>query len=920
MRITNCKVNGIVNPMGYQFDSLSFSYVVEESIGKKQKSARICIYKECEDFMVLDTGWRDDINNLGTLLELELKPYTRYLWNVSVRTDAGEEETSEYSFFETAKESEKWLGRWITCDVNEQRHPVFVKCFNADKEVKRARLYICGLGLYEASLNGKRVGNEILTPYCNDYSEWLQYQTYDVTDFLKTENEIEVTLAPGWYMGRFGFTSKPGDSGYYGDRYKLIAELHITYEDGTKQITATDDSWKVYRSNIIFSNIYDGEQVDDTLEPMKEEAAVYCSEYTPLAARMSIPVYVQEEISAKELIFTPAGEYVYDLGQNFAGGFRLKVHEPKGTKIHVQVGEILQHGNFYRENLRTAKAEYIYISDGEAHILEPVFTYYGYRYAKVTGIANPKKEDFIGLAYYSDIKRVGSLKTGDNKLNQLLSNISWGQKSNFIDVPMDCPQRDERMGWTADTQVFVPTAAYMTDSYAFYRKYLYDIRAEQSHRDGAVPCVVPAFGMQTSSSVWSDAACIIPWSLYLYYGNIQILKESYQSMKAWDSYIDKIDDGNHGWREDVYHYGDWLSLDNPSIYFQKEGGTDVGFIAEVYRLNNIKIIEKTAHLLGVGEEADYYHGKAKRLLAAIREEYFTATGRPAINTQTAYVLSLYYDIAPDRKKIIKALIDDLRSRGNKIQTGFVGTPFICKVLSAEGYDERAYEIIHNEEYPGWLYVVNLGATTIWERWNSVNPDGTISELGMNSLNHYAYGSIGEWLWQTMAGIIPVEEVPGFKKVILRPVADYKTGFADAVYSTPAGTYKTYWKVIDEQTVELKVEIPFDCEAVLQLPNAENMEEQVLGAGKYEFLYHTRKSLIKMWSVDTTLDEVVTNPQLYNQIKRIIPSSKVRTVRKMPLTMRELIEKYEPKELAADKLKQTEALMTKYNNMPIKLLN
>ena len=329
------------------------------------------------------------------------------------------------------------------------------------------------------------------------------------------------------------------------------------------KVIGTDDSWQVTRSNIVFSDIYDGEQVDDTLPDLPEENAVLLHEALPLEDQRSIPVLPQEEIRPIALLDTPAGEKVFDLGQNFAGGFRLTVHEPRGTRICVQTGEVLQKGNFYRDNLRGAKSEYVYISDGKPHVLSPKFTYYGYRYAKVTGVHHLTLDSFVGVAYYSDVRPVSTMVTGDEKLNQLLSNIRWGQKSNFVDVPTDCPQRDERMGWTGDTQVFAATACYLTDACAFYEKYLYDMQKEQNKRGGCVPDTIPAFYMRGGCCVWGDAATILPWTLYLFYGDVNILRTALPSMRAWVDYIAAVDGDTHHWRE-VFHFGDWLALDHPS--------------------------------------------------------------------------------------------------------------------------------------------------------------------------------------------------------------------------------------------------------------------------------------------------------------------------------------------------------------------
>lgn len=887
----------MINPCGFQMGVPVFSYMVEEAKGKRQTEARIVVTETKSRATVADTGFLENLNALGQQVSCSLRPRTKYEWKVTVRTDAGEEAVSDSQYFETGKMEEPWEGRWIACKNTSERHPIFQKTFSlenfsCEKGFAEARLYICGLGLYEARLNGRSVTEERLTPYCNDYSAWLQYQTYDVSGFLERENQLSVTLAPGWYMGRFGFTSRTGQGGHYGTEYKLIAELRITLPDDTVRVFGTDDTWTVRRSNIVFSNIYDGEQVDDTLEELPQEPVSYCEESAPLKDRMSIPVYVQEELKPVELIRTPAGETVFDLGQNMAGSFRLHVQEPFGTRIHVQVGEVLQGGNFYRDNLRTAKAEYIYISDGKEHILEPRFTFYGYRYAKVEGISNLKISDFTGLALYSDIPRTGRMETGDAMLNRLISNISWGQKSNFIDVPTDCPQRDERMGWTADTQVFVPTASYMTDSYAFYRKYLYDLRMEQIHNDGAVPNVIPSFGIRESCSVWGDAACIMPWSLYLFYGDKQILEESYDSMKAWVDYIGKVDRDDHGWRN-IFHFGDWLALDHPSGgKDQTAGGTEEGFIADVYYLNSARILEKTAKLLDRPGEAGQYRELGERIMQGLREEYFTPTGRCAINTQTAYVLALYYDLTENSEKALNSLLTLLKHKKNKIQTGFVGTPLILQVLSAENQDKLAYEILHNEEFPGWLYEITLGATTVWERWNSMEPDGSVSSTGMNSFNHYAYGSVGEWMWRTMAGISPVEECPGFRKAVIRPVPDYKTGYVDAEYASPAGTYRVKWEVVETDQVRLKVDVPFGCEAVLELPCAKDVpKRQNLQAGSYEFIYRTEEPLKRTLSTNVPIGELMEEPGAKKLLGRMIPNLDQLPTSMEGISLRQVLAKY-----------------------------
>lgn len=907
MQITETRVNHVVNPVGYLMEGMTtFTWKVEEAEGKFQKAARIVVASDPKMQNVLsDTGFRADLDSLGSQVPVMLLPRTRYYWTVTVQTDAGEEATSEVSFFETGKMAEPWEAKWIGCDMSTERHPIFHGTFTEEdgKRAASARLYICGLGLYHAQINGKPVGQEYLTPYCTDYNKWIEYQTYDITDLLERENQIDVTLGVGWYLGRFGFSSQPGDKciqPYYGDgRFKLLAEIRVTYADGSEQVYGTDDSWTVTRSNITFSNIYDGEHRDDTLEEVEPVLAEILgdADSLPVTERLSLPVERHEVLHPVELLHTPAGEEVFDLGQNFAGIFRLKVQEPKGTKIHVQVGEVLQQGNFYRDNLRTAKAEYWYISDGEEHVLEPQFTFYGYRYAKVEGVHDLTIDSFEGIAVYSDITPAGKWESGDAKLNKLMQNIGWGQKSNFVDVPTDCPQRDERMGWTADTQVFVPTASYLTDSWAFYRKFLHDLALDQSENDGLVPNVIPDFGIHDAAAVWGDAATFIPWNLYKWYGDKTVLGQQMESMKDWVDWIEKQDEENHGWGK-MFQLGDWLALDNPNGgKDQVMGGTDTAYIAYVYYMTSARIVAKSARVLKLDDVAAEYNAKADKIRAYIENEFFTPNGRCAVTTMTGYILALYYDLTAERDKTIQQLVQLIKDAGNKFKTGFVGTPMVSRVLSSMGEDKLAYKIIHNEEYPGWLYEINLGATTVWERWNSMEADGTVSSTAMNSFNHYAYGSIGQWMWESMAGIAPDENVPGFRHAILRPVPDAKTGYVHASYDSPAGTYSVEWDVIDDTHVHVKVSVPFNCTATLLLPYADEKEaKRELESGTCDFTYELTEPLVKHFTVDSPLGEIMAEPEVLKTLIAKIPM--LSQITQLPptmydLSMRQLMVQYAP---------------------------
>lgn len=839
MKITDCKVNHLTNPIGFSIPSPVFSWKVTETTGKEQAAARIMI--RCGDDPIADTGWAE-LDSLATSVLMTLRPRQRYYWTVSVCTDTGEEAQSQENWFETGKLDEPWVGKWISCDNSEPRHPIFTKQIAVKKGVVSARLYICGLGLYEAFWCGERIGNELLMPYCNHYNRWVQYQTYDVTRQVQSSGELSVHLGNGWYKGRFGFKGR--QEPYYGDSWKLIAELRITYTDGTDEVIGTDDSWTVTRSNLTFSNIYDGEHRDDTLLPIPPVCAQLAeAPKGKLTERMSLPVTVQQVLPAKEFIHTPAGETVLDMGQLFTGSFRLKLHVPAGTKVHLQFGELLQNGNFYRDNLRSALAEYFYTSSGEEITLQPQFTFYGYRYVKITGVPNLRAEDFEGLVLYSEMEQVGHITTGHALVNQLISNALWGQKGNYLDVPTDCPQRDERMGWTGDAQVFAPTACFQMDSFAFLAKFLEDIWQEQQEKGGMVPDVVPSFDVDGCATAWGDAACVIPWVLYQYYGDISILQRQYPSMKAWVDYIQSIDRNDHSWRRH-FHYGDWLALDGGTGMDGRIGRTDVGLIADTYYLYSTRLTAKTAELLGHPEDAKHYTNRAEHILTELRKDYFSPDGLCLVDTQTAYLLTLRHGLSSNVEGNALALVHAVENNNGHLHTGFVGTPILCEELTKIGRSDLAFDLLVNEDYPGWLYSVKLGATTVWERWNSVLPDGTISGTDMNSMNHYAYGSILQWMYERCAGFQTLE--PGFRKIRIAPLIDRRLGFVCATYDSPAGKWECHWKLLEGNHLQVRIVVPFDCTAEVILPQGNDAAYKQLGGhrlstGEYCVTYEVRNA-------------------------------------------------------------------------------
>ena len=926
MRVYDAKVNHMTNPMGFFMDGVSFSWKVDEARGKAQKAARVRVAAdEKMQEILFDSGMDEQADSLAYPVELALEPRTRYFWQVTVLSDAEEEADSEVQWFETSKMSEEWTGKWLTCDSTEKRHPIFSKEIAPAKEMTKARLYVTGLGLYEAYIDGKKVGDEYLTPYSNNYNRWVQYQTYDITDQIARGGKLSILLGNGWYKGRFGFSAFE-DKGYYGNEWKVIADVVLTYTDGTEEVIGTDESWTVTRSRIMFSNLYDGEQVDATAPELPAEEPTVCdAPKGRLEARRSLPVVAHEHIKPVELIHTPAGEQVFDMGQNFAGIFTFRVKEPAGTKIHIQTGEVLQKGNFYNENLRSAKSEYIYISDGNETVIRPHFTYYGYRYVKVEGVSDLKIEDFTGLALYSDIEMGGDVETGHDLVNQLVSNVRWGMKGNFIDVPTDCPQRDERMGWTGDTQVFSPTATFLADTYAFYSKYLHDMYTEQMDLDGMVPDVVPSAGVHSTACVWGDSSCIIPWNMYQFYGDKKILEDQYDSMRNWVDYISRVDGDNHGWRS-VFHYGDWLALDNPSGKTDEVmGGTDEGYIANVYYAASAGIVAKAARVLGYEADAKTYQALCDEQFEEVKKEYFSQTGRCCIKTQTALILALKYHLSENEELTKKTLRLLFQISGDKLKTGFTGMPLMCPVLSENGMNDLAYTLLLNEDYPGWLHEVKLGATTVWERWNSLDENGDISSTGMNSLNHYAYGSILEWVFRYVTGFRVSEEHPGSRHLLIAPTLNWKLKRAKGSYHSAAGTYETSWELADPSHVTVKVTVPFGCtaEIVLPLVSQETLADQsnplfadvrdgkcFVGAGTYEVSYETTKPAKKMYSTYTPIQELVNNPEIVSAMGEQLHLDQI-PGQALAASFRQLAEAYPSASMSAEMLDQLDAALARF---------
>lgn len=879
MKITNLRINGIENPIGFAYDYVVCSWNVEDAKGKKQTNAIIEV-SETEDFeAILYQKKSSDLQQHGETLEIELKPRTTYFYRVTVETDAGECQTSDTALFETGKRNETWIGKWISPAKEDSFHPILEKTFVLDKKVQRARLYLTGVGMFEVYLNGTKVGKEYLAPYLNQYETGIQVLTYPMDEMLRDTKEytLEVMLGKGWYMGEFGLDLTEHN---YGSRMAAIGELHLEYEDGTSEILATDESWKYYGSDIEDSGIYFGEIINRELwsekENMKKPVEVLehpeTAEETKylsvdhLMDRLSLPVVEKEQIAVQEIIYTPAEEIVLDMGQNFAGFVEFRANFPKGTKVVIDFGEILQQGNFYNKNYRDAKSQFVYISDGREEIVRPHFTFFGFRYVRVTGwpgILN--KEDFVGKVIYSDIRRTGMIETANSKLNRLYENTVWGLKSNFIDMPTDCPQRSERLGWTGDAQVFAPTASYHMDTRAFFHKFVKDLRDEQMMLNGGMPNFLPNFGhANKAGSVWGDIATFLPDTLYTYFGNEAEMQYCYPLMKDWVDSIDR-EDALQGKFLDTF--GDWLALDGATPTSFK-GSTNDTYISLVYYYRSAQIVRQMAERLQKTEDALYYGQLEEQIKQTVLDEFYTPTGRLAIDTQAAYVIALKFNLYRDREKVIEQFKARLKRDMYQIKCGFVGAPLLCTVLAEAGEYELAYDFLLKEGFPSWLYSVDLGATTIWERWNSVMPDGTISDTGMNSLNHYAYGSVMEFVYAYVAGIRPLS--PGFTKAMIAPHPDARIPAVSCSYASASGYYVCNWEMKEDGTFVVHIEIPFNCEAQVELPGYEK-GQMTLEAGSYDFAYQPREDMRRPYGRHTTLTRIAKDGQAMEILGKYAPA-------------------------------------------------
>lgn len=851
----------------------------------KQRTYRIKVSLDPSfEKIIWDTGeFTSEQSILIPYKGIPLKSFTRYFYKVKASDNHGD--TSDWSsvqWFETAfLDDASWSAKWIAPKNQETLEEVFAlrNELKVNGSVKSARVYMTSLGLYQLHINGNRIGDALLTPGWTSYQKRLQYQTYDVTDVLvQGENAIGIELSEGWYKG-MGF-----DGRYeYGDDLAALFELHVEYEDGQKEVFISDENWKSGHSAIVSAGIYNGETYDARLKSNWSEPGFNDSDWqevdilepttTTLVAQESEPVRVTETVKPIKYLLTPKGEKVLDMGQNMVGRMRFSVSAPEGTKITLSHAEVLdKDGNFYTENLRTAKQQIVYIAKGDGvEIYAPTFTFMGFRYVKVEGFPGNELplDNFIGEVFHTDMERTGEFITDNLLVNRLHENIVWGQRGNFVDVPTDCPQRNERLGWTGDAQVFVGTALFNYNGASFFKKWLHDLKVDQK-ADGQVPYVIPnIIGANTFATGWSDAATVIPWTVYQVYGDKDLLENQYESMKAWVEKVRSMSENGTIWKTKI-QFGDWLSLDGDPN--SPMGATPNPLLAACYHAYSTKIVANAARVLGYEDDVKEYESLYERIADDFQNEFVTANGTIIGGTQTSYVVPLAFNLIKGEQATRAAheLHRMIVENNYHLTTGFLGTPFLLKVLSDHGYHETALRLLLQEDYPSWLYQVKQGATTIWERWNSMNPDGSFNDSGMTSFNHYAYGAIGEWMHTYLAGISADASVPGYKKINIAPkIHHLGVNHVKATLHTGYGKVASEWKILDD-VVTLTVSIPVNTEAFVQLPEgaeqikldgSEITEKQIdLGSGDYSIRFTLPQLKKRVFTENSVIGELIYYPE------------------------------------------------------------
>jgi alpha-L-rhamnosidase len=754
----------------------------------------------------------------------------RCWWKVRVWDQA--EDPSPYSqpaFWQMGLlEPSDWKAEWIWLEVvaNAQMPGIrpcsyFRRSFSVKEPVERATLYATAKGVYELRMNGERVGDAVLAPGWTDYHQRIQYQTYDVTDLLRSdENALGVILGDGWYSGHVGHK---GGKAHYGDYPEFLAQLEVEHSDGSVTTLVSDATWLGTTGPILFSDLLMGETYDAQLEMPGWDTALYDdSEWRgvragvdrrpQLVASTAPPVRVTQELTPRALVQRSSGSYVFDMGQNMVGWVRLKAQGDVGTRISLRFAEVLNpDGSLHTDNLRSARATDTFIVGAAGtQIFEPHFTYHGFRYVEMMGFpGEPSLDTLVGCVIHSDLSASGSFQCSNPMINRLWQNVMWGQRGNFISVPTDCPQRDERLGWTGDAQLFARTACLNMDAAAFFTKWMADVQDGQS-ADGAFADVAPRLVVTAEGApAWGDAGIIVPWTLYQIYGDREILARHYAAMSRWMVYIHSANPHLLRTKRLNNNYGDWVALD---LRTSKE------LLATAYWALLARQMSQIANALNRVDESDLYRQLWAEIKQAFNTAYVFPDGRIEGGSQAAYVVALYADLLDGPQRIAAAgyLVEEIERRKWHLSTGFIGTAYLCQVLSDAGYTDVAYRLLNNESYPSWGYMIKHGATTVWERWNSYTAESGLHEPEMNSFNHYAFGSVGEWLYRYVGGIDTDPERPGFEHVLIRPRPGGGLDYARTQYRSIRGLIACDWQVSD-RNLYVDVSIPANSTATVYIP-------------------------------------------------------------------------------------------------------
>lgn len=819
----------------------------------KQEAYRLQIASD-EAFanLLYDSGKTESGQSAHIKVEqIVLQPLMRYFVRVKVWTETEESEFSKPSDFVTGLlDSENWRGEFVSAeteaDADNSKGTCLRKEFTVAKKVKNAYVAATALGIYNLYLNGRKVGTDELTPGWTSYKKHLCYQTYEVTEMLKEGgNALGAILGAGWYKGTMGFTRARN---HYGKQTALLAELLIRYEDGTQERISTDTSWKGTDAPVAFAEIYDGEIYD-----ANKEIRGWCEaglddsgwrttetvafDKKALSAQAAGKVSVIDEVPVKRLFATPQGDTVLDFGQNMTGRIQVTAKGKAGDRIRLDCFEVLDaEGNVYLDNLRGAKESFTYIfkEDGEITYY-PAFTFMGFQYAKIVEFpGEPQAENFTAFTLHSKMEPTGTFVSSMPELNQLWHNILWGMKGNFLDVPTDCPQRDERLGWTGDAQIFCRTASFLMNTDTFYTKWLKDVAADQ-RGDGGVPDVVPDILTPDEkiiedwllsqgtygSAAWADVAVILPWTMYLTFGDKEILETQYDSMKGWIDFM-VSHSKDYFWS---FHnqYGDWVALDAAEGSYH--GATPDELTCMAYFAYSAELFVKAAKALGREETAEEYGKLYEGIKEQFQNTFFKEDGSMTVQTQTAHIVALYFKLVSEenRAKTVEGLKRLLAERGGHLATGFIGTPYFCHALSENGCTKEAFDLLMKDDFPSWLYQVKMGATTIWEHWDGLKPDGTMWSADMNSFNHYAYGAIGEWMFRVIGGIEACETAPGYRRSKISPHIGGGLTQVKTQYQSVYGTVSSEWE-LEDNTVTLQVTLPVNTEGQIVLEGADSVLE------------------------------------------------------------------------------------------------